>query len=215
MAPFVVLGRSVAPERGHTLIPRTMICINCGKESKNRRVCPFCFTENPTETPSRGSASRDAAVEAWRDASGVFGGLIAPVRQLFLRQTPVTRYSILGILAVLVLWALLPSSGDEVQIERGVAQSEIIATPMQREEALQLIKRTRETALVETQNDEVFVSYPAATFPLKDAGRLALIQQFARADEIVEGRKRRIFFHNPNGQLFGQADPVRGVVLTR
>ena len=34
-----------------------------------------------------------------------------------------------------------------------------------------------------------------------------------RADEIVEGRKRRIYFYNPNGKLFAQADAVRGVVL--
>ena len=35
------------------------------------------------------------------------------------------------------------------------------------------------------------------------------------ADEIVEGRKRRIYFYNPNGKLFAQADGVRGVVLVR
>ena len=35
-----------------------------------------------------------------------------------------------------------------------------------------------------------------------------------QADEIVEGRKRRICLYNPNGKLFAQADEVRGVVLT-
>jgi len=48
-----------------------------------------------------------------------------------------------------------------------------------------------------------------------EAGQLALVQQFTNADEIVEGRKRRIYYYNPNGKLFAQSDGVRGVVLVR
>jgi hypothetical protein len=84
-----------------------------------------------------------------------------------------------------------------------------------REEALALIKRTRETALVDMQADEVYVSYPAATFPLLPEGQIALAQQFARADEIVEGKKRRIFFHNPSGKVFAQSDGVTGVTVVK
>jgi hypothetical protein len=40
-------------------------------------------------------------------------------------------------------------------------------------------------------------------------------QQFAEADGILEGRKRRIFFYNPNGKLFAQSDATRGVILVR
>jgi hypothetical protein len=116
-----------------------------------------------------------------------------------------------GIFVALVLWIVTSSSGPT--FEDGVVQSEIIATPLQREEALAIIRQTRESALVDIQQDEVFVSYPAATFPVRPEGQLALVQQFTQADEIVEGRKRRIFFYNPNGKLFAQTDGVRGVVL--
>ena len=40
-------------------------------------------------------------------------------------------------------------------------------TLLQREQALATIKRTRESAIVDVQQDEVFVSYPAATFPVR------------------------------------------------
>lgn len=61
----------------------------------------------------------------------------------------------------------------------------------------------------------MFVSYPAATFPLLEEGQVALAQQFARADEIVEGRKRRIFFYNPSGRIFAQSDGVTGVTVIK
>jgi hypothetical protein len=102
-----------------------------------------------------------------------------------------------------------------VTFEAGSVPSNIIATPMQKEEALALIKSTRETALVDMQTDEVFVSYPAATFPLLEEGQFALAQQFARADEFVEGRKRRIFFYNPTGRIFAQSDGVTGVTVVK
>ncbi|MBA3852890.1 MAG: hypothetical protein C0503_00655 [Gemmatimonas sp.] len=202
-----------------------MICAVCNKESKNLRVCPYCFTPYPAEGPSakRTTSTRQAPSVG----TGASGGAGAPalseaverLRALALqgwafyrKQTPVVRYSSAGILLVLVLWA---ATGEEPAFEPGVVQSEIIATPMQREEALAIIKTTRETAIVDVQQDEVFVSYPAATFPVREEGQLALVQQFTNADEIVEGRKRRIYYYNPNGKLFAQADGVRGVVLVR
>lgn len=127
-------------------------------------------------------------------------------------QTPIVRWSGAGIVVVLVLG--LVTGGGRREFEVGVVQSAIIATPLQHQEAIALIRQTRETALVDIQADEVFVSYPAATFPVREAGQLALVQQFTQADEIVEGRKRRICLYNPNGKLFAQADGVRGVVLT-
>jgi hypothetical protein len=130
-----------------------------------------------------------------------------------MRQTPLVRWSGAGIIIVLILW--VATGGGQREFEVGVVQSDIIATPLQRDEAIALIRQTREQALVDIQSDEVFVSYPAATFPVQEAGQLALVQQFTEADEIVEGRKRRIFFYNPNGKLFAQSDGVRGVVLVR
>lgn len=134
-------------------------------------------------------------------------------RDMVMAQTPVVRWTGAGILLVLLIWMF--TGGEEPGFEPGTVPSNIIASPMQQEEAVALIKHTRETALVDESSDEVYVSYPAASFPLRADGQIALAQQFARADEIVNGRKRRIFFYNPNGKVFAQADPVRGVTVVR
>lgn len=200
-----------------------MLCTACNRESKNQRVCPYCFTPYPTEPAS---AKRPASTRSSHTATGASGSLGAALGRVvenltallqrgwafYRKQTPVVRYASAAILAVLVLWW---ATSEEPQFEAGVVQSDIIATPLQRDEALAIIKQTRESAIVDVQQDEVFVSYPASTFPVREDGQLALAQQFARADEIVEGRKRRIYFYNPNGKLFAQADGVRGVLLVR
>ena len=199
-----------------------MLCPSCNRESNNLRVCPYCFTPYPSE---KGQAQRRTTQRVQSPPPGGAAAASGPAltdrakeayetaRALVMRQTPVVRWTGAAILVLLLFWLL--TSGGEPQFEAGVVQSEIIASPLQREEALAIIRSTRETALVDIQADEVFVSYPAATFPVREEGQLALVQQFTRADEIVEGRKRRIFFYNPNGKLFAQADGIRGVVLVR
>lgn len=212
-----------------------MICAVCNKESNNRRVCPYCFTPYPSDAPesrqSTGTTRQSAGASRqsvgtpkanWSGdrmpspaAEGGIGGAIERVRALFMRQTPVVRWSVAGIAAVFVIWMIVGGGNGEKTYAGGSVPSNIIATPMQREEAIALVKYTRETALVDTQADEVFVSYPAATFPLLEEGQVALAQQFARADEIVEGRKRRIFFYNPSGRIFAQSDGVTGVTVIK
>jgi hypothetical protein len=191
-----------------------MICIACNKESKNLRVCPYCFTPYPAEAAQKRQTQR---VQAAGSPLGKFAGPLKEyyglARAFVMRQTPLVRWSGAGIAVVLLFWMF--SGPSDPRLEPGVVQSNIIASPLEREEALAIIKQTRENALVDIQADEVFVSYPAATFPVRGEGQLALAQQFARADEIVEGRKRRIFFYNPNGKLFAQTDGAQGVVLTR
>lgn len=189
-----------------------MVCVNCGKESKNLRVCPYCFTPYPAQAAQQRQTQRvQAAGSPVGRLTAQAKIIYADLRGFVMRQSPLVRWLGAGIVAVLILW--MATGGGQSEFEAGVVQSEIIATPLQREEAVALIRQTKETALVDVQADEVFVSYPAATFPVLEAGQLALAQQFTRADEIVEGRKRRIFFYNPNGKLFAQADGVRGVVL--
>jgi hypothetical protein len=39
--------------------------------------------------------------------------------------------------------------------------------------------------------------------------------QFARADETLQGRKRRIFFHSPSGRMFAQSDAVTGLTVVK
>jgi hypothetical protein len=156
-----------------------MVCISCGKESKNLRVCPYCFTPYPAQAAQKRQTQRvNRAGSAPQQVLEKLKDYYETARVFVMRQTPVVRWSGLGIIIVLVAWLVTGGGGREFEV--GVVQSEIIATPLQREE-----------------------------------GQLALVQQFTQADEIVEGRKRRIFFYNPNGKLFAQADGVRGVVLTR
>jgi len=196
-----------------------MLCAVCEKESKNLRVCPYCFTPYATEpAPGKRASTRTQPV-AGKGAKSMFSEISAQVKPRaellwtkFRRQSPLVRYTVGGIVTVLFLmWV----TSDEPKFEAGVVQSDIIATPLQRDEALAIVRQTRESAIVDIQQDEVFVSYPAATFPVLEEGQLALVQLFTRADEILEGRKRRIFFYNPNGKLFAQADGVRGVVLVK
>lgn len=193
-----------------------MRCNACDKESNNQRVCPYCFTPYPAASSAKGGGRSSTSARAVPDAGTSATQALAPIKATFLKQTPLVRFSLVGIVAVLLLWTFTGGSDTSgVDLSPGSVPSNIIATPMQREEALALIKRTRETALVDMQADEVYVSYPAATFPLLPEGQIALAQQFARADEIVEGKKRRIFFHNPSGKVFAQSDGVTGVTVVK
>lgn len=197
-----------------------MICVACNKESNNRRVCPYCFTPYAAEgaqgraSTSGGRASRSGAAPSFAD--GLNLGPFEPVRTWFRQQTPVVRWSAVGILVVGVIWAFtrgpeIPSTPPPTRVP--VAGS--AGPAMSREEAVALIRHTRETALVEEQSDEVTVSYPAATFPVQPEGQVMLAMQFARADEAVLGRKRRIFFHSPSGRMFAQSDGVTGLTVVK
>ena len=209
-----------------------MVCAVCNRESNNRRVCPFCFTPYPPDRSEAGGATgtqkapgpgpRPSSVGHWpgaEPAAPAPPGAIASIRATMvaarafvLRQSPIVRWSGLGIVFVTLLWTLNRSNQPK-QLVPGSRPSNIIASEMERGEAIALVKRTRETALVETQADEVSVSYPAATFPILPEGQFALAQQFARADELVEGRKRRILFYSPSGRMFAHSDGVTGVTV--
>lgn len=195
-----------------------MVCSACNKESNNRRVCPYCFTPYPAEGPqSRGSTSvgRASGTSLKQPVPASNLGPLEPLRAWFMRQTKVVRFSAIGIVVVGALW--LFTSGEEIPAPTApnVVSAGVAALPMTREEAVALIKHTRETALVDEQSDEVAVSYPAATFPVQPEGQVMLAMQFARADELVIGRKRRIFFHSPSGRMFAQSDAVTGLTVVK
>lgn len=158
----------------------------------------------------RASTSRPVA-----DEGGMSFGPLEPAHAWFMGQSPVVRWSAAGILVIGLIW--LFSGGEETPRGEGqvAVPVNVAAAPMSRDFALSIIKQTRENALVEEQSGEVFVSYPAATFPVQEEGQLQLVTQFAAADEVVEGRKRRIFFHNPSGRRFAQSDGVTGVTVIR
>jgi hypothetical protein len=199
-----------------------MHCPTCERDSTNRRVCPHCFTPYPTDeaptAPSRQSTAEsqggwpgqsERPVRAVDYGSGPFGRVATVV----MRQTPLVRWSGLGIVLVLLFWAFSdPATAPTAPAGTPVAFD---AAPMTPAEAQAIIQRTRETALVEMHGDEVFVSYHAATFPARAEGQVALVRQFTRADEIMTGRRRRIAFYEPSGRVYARADPVHGIELLR
>ena len=103
----------------------------------------------------------------------------------------------------------------ERDIPVGVAVPNLIAAPMSPAEAASTLKTVNETAQVEVRNGALSVRIASAVFPQKREGQLAFAQQYARADEIVEGRKRAINFLDPDGNRFARSDPGKGVAMTR
>ncbi len=189
-----------------------MVCAACNKESNNRRVCPYCFTPYPAEAlAGRRSQAGSRPVGATESADW---GPMAPLRAFVMRQSPVVRWSSVGIVLTLTLWAATSGpSTPEVAAAPATVASSLAATPMERDEALALIRHTRGNALVEMQENEVFVTFSANSWPSRTEGQELLVRQFTRADEIVEGRKRRINFFSPDGRLFAVADAVTGLRL--
>jgi hypothetical protein len=198
-----------------------MLCTSCGRDSTNRRVCPFCFTPYPPPEDANATSLRRSGntprVSPERTLTQTLEHVARDSQAFVMRQTPVVRWVGLGIALVLVFWAF--SGGDEAPA-RGANSSDAAGSPvagglpeMTRDQAVAHMQTIRSNSLVEMHNDEVFVSFTAANFPVSEDGQLALVKQFVRADELVEGRRRRIFFHNPNGRLFAQSDVVTGVTI--
>jgi hypothetical protein len=82
-------------------------------------------------------------------------------------------------------------------------------------EAAGLLKTVNDASELEVREGALIVHLGAVVFPERLEGQLALAQRYARADEMVQGRKRSISFLDPGGRLFATADPARGVELTR
>ncbi len=202
-----------------------MICATCGKDSTNRRVCPFCFTPYAADEPNTGSARRSTTGStpvvggSWPGSPGRASQQaqapkgFARLNAFVQAQSPVVRWSALGIVVVLLLWAFTGGADTPPTAPAGMVQAPPDNTPMTREQALEHIRRTRETAWVETQADEVFVTFAGATFPLEPAAQLTLVRRFVRADELVEGRRRRIYFYAPSGKMYAQSDGVTGITV--
>jgi hypothetical protein len=168
-----------------------MLCPKCGKESKNLRVCAFCHAPFPTGRSAQ--AGNPRATRA--------------------RLSPAIRWGVIGLLAAITVGYYLV--GRERAIPVGVVIPNLIAGPMSPGEANVTLKTINGTAQVDVRDGELFVRIGAAAFPERRDGQLALAQQYARADEIVQGRKRAISFLDPGGNQFARADPAKGVAMTR
>ena len=117
-----------------------------------------------------------------------------------------------SLIVALAVWYFL--FAGERTIPVGVVMPNFVAAPMSRSQAEAFLSRVKETATIETRSGDVTVRFPGKNWPERRDGQLALAQQFARADETVEGRKRTIAFHDPDGNLYAKAD-AKGVVLVR
>jgi len=168
-----------------------MVCPACGKESKNLRVCAFCQTPFPTGGAAQAGAQRSAIA----------------------RLSPAMRWGAIGLLAAITVGYYFV--GRERAIPVGVVIANLIAGPMSPGEANVTLNTVNATAQVEVRDGELVVRIAAAKFPERRDGQLALAQQYARADEIVQGRKRAISFLDPGGNRFARADPEKGVAMTR
>jgi hypothetical protein len=185
-----------------------MLCPKCGKDSNNVRVCAFCQTPYPTDVADGKGASRSARAMASKRAAGLAGR----PRAIVARLSPVQRWGIIGVLAVVTAGYYVATRERVIPVN--VTVPNLIAAPMSPGEAASTLRTVNATAQVEVRNGEVSVRISAASFPQKREGQLALAQQYARADEIVEGRKRPINFLEPDGTRFARSDPEKGVVLT-
>jgi hypothetical protein len=96
----------------------------------------------------------------------------------------------------------------------GVPMPNLIAGSMSQIAAENLLKSVGASAQIEERAGEITVHVSAAGFPERRDGQLAWAQQYARADEIVQGKKRIINFSDPGGVRFARADD-KGVVMTR
>lgn len=200
-----------------------MQCPKCGKESNNLRVCPFCHEPYPeAEGGARPTPRASFAVApqaAPRPSSAGIPmprkkvGFVEGVRGAVVRQPPAVRWGAVVLLVAYAGWYVM--AGRERSIPAGAVLPNIIAAPMPPAQAEALMRQFHSKAKIDASGSGITVQFPEATFPLKREGQLALAQQFARADEIVEGHKRAIEFRDAAGQAFARSDPVKGVMMVR
>ncbi|MFI5233923.1 MAG: hypothetical protein ACHQSE_15620 [Gemmatimonadales bacterium] len=129
------------------------------------------------------------------------------------RRARTKRWGAIGVLAVFTIGFYLFTRDRVIPV--GVALPNLITIPMSATDAARMIKAYEDDAQVDPHDGSVTVRIQAKTFPERRDGQLALAQQYARADEIVMGRKRIISFIDPGGAQFARADPTAGVVMTR
>lgn len=123
------------------------------------------------------------------------------------------RWAAIGVLAAFTAGFYFVER--DPRIPSGVVVPNLIAVPMTPIEANGMLTVVNRSAHIEMRDGELTVQISDKTFPERRAGQLALAQQYAHADEIVQGHKRAITFLDPSGSKFAHADPEKGVVMTR
>ncbi len=192
------------------------VCPKCDKESNNLRMCPFCHAEYlPPGTGRQSVAQRKTGATPFAGTATVSSTPAAAGRPNFGKKTtisPVTKFGLPVLVVVFCVWYFL--FAGERRIPVGVVMPNLVNVPMSREQAEGLLKRTNESASVETRGGDLQVTFRAVIWPEQRAGQLALAQQYTRASELVEGKKRNINFLDPSGVLYAKASAV-GVMMVK
>jgi hypothetical protein len=190
-----------------------MLCPKCEKESNNLRVCPFCQTPYPIDRESRGTPRMSRSVTSPRGTASIPSRAAGDPRIAMASKSKAKRWGLIGVLAVFTggYWFFT----REPSIPVGVAIPNLIAGTMTQIEAAAILRNANGTAEPEVKDGILVVKIGATIFPERRMGQIALAQQYSRADEIVNGKKRAISFVDPGGQKFASADPQKGVVMTR
>lgn len=193
-----------------------MLCPKCEKESNNLRVCPFCQTPYPTDVSARGGTPRftraTATPRSSRATSARDVATDPRVAMAEAKRSRTIRWVVIGVLAAGT--AVFYFVARDKPIPVGVALPNLIAASMSPIEAANLLRTVNGTAQVEERGGELVVRVSNG-FPERRDGQLAFAQQYTRADEIVQGKKRAISFLDPGGKSFAKADPAKGVAMTR
>ena len=194
-------------------------CQKCGKESNNLRICPFCHTEYvQAERPSKATprvafgVAPSAMPAGTPRSSAAISAKRAGLRGYIEDLSPVVKWGVPGLLVAFAVWFVFFSGERKIPV--GVVMPNMVVAPMVPAQADAFLRRMRETAKVDVRGSEVYVTFPKANFPLRRDGQLALAQQFARADELVQGRKRIITFSDGDGNVFAKAS-TSGVMMVR
>ena len=178
------------------------VCSNCGKESKNQRVCPFCYTPYASGGSSGRSTNAFPAPKRPKSASAGTAGHVPPL----------VAWGLPLLIVALIVWRFIIATEPNIPI--GEVMKDVVTAPMTQTEAEAVVKRMKETAEVVIRGNDVSVSIPPNICPDRRSGQLALAQQYARALEQVDGVRRIISFYEPGGKIFARADAT-GVMMMK
>jgi hypothetical protein len=132
--------------------------------------------------------------------------------RLAMRRSQTKRWVFIGFLAVFTAGYYFATRDRVIPV--GEPMPNLIAGSMSQINAEGILKSVSGPGQLEETAGEVTVHVPAKLFPERRDGQLAWAQQYARADEIVQHRRRIINFSDPAGVRFARSDE-KGVVMTR
>lgn len=138
-------------------------------------------------------------------------GIVGRAWRWYRGQSAIVR-RLLPVIVLLIGIALIPVSDTE-HMGPGVTVPK--ATPAARVAAESLLAQTRQRATIEQSGEELVVTYGVTGFPTDEAGQQALAEAYARADALIAGKRRTIYFYSPLGRVFAKSDSVVGVALRR